>query len=1560
MIFPKNSISVTDMKMIRIMCKFEKVTKMRQSDMDMRNFFSGIMMCAVALAMAGCTPQREKDLVAAFENPPQEAKPVMIWQWMDGWVSREGITHDLEAYAEAGLGGVQNFQVGGPEQTDFAYEKYPVGSPGWKEMMRFAMEECARLGLSFGTHNCPGWSSSAYPDVTPEYSMLEMVWTVTPWRAGQRSAKLPQPTERLGFYRDICVLALPAGADPVPADAVQDVSAAMSGDGTLDWDPQGRSWEIYRFGYTTLNKRDDATSPASGAGLECDKMSREAVRRFFEGYPSMILDLAGDLAGKTLVDFEIDSYEQKSQSWTPAMEAEFASHRGYALRVWLPVLAGRTVESAARSAQFRTDWKATIEDLFAENYYAYMSELVKQTPGMRLLIQPYGDPLDPEKVASQDEDFILCGEFWTNPPTWGGRSIYQVSELAHKLGRREAYAEGFTCWPMNAWEDDPYKLKVVADKVFCVGINRLMLHAAASNPWPWAEPGMTFGKWGTQFTPGSTWWKAGGAKALFRYFAQCQALLQRGEFVENQVEGELLWIHRREGDIDIYFISNQKTDRAVTVDLPFAQGLVLDPGGSEFVVLRGGRRLPVTLNPGGVRSALALQPQQTLEGPWTLSFPEGLGAPSQVTLDSLTDWKDHGDPGVKYFSGTASYRRTFSAERPRGGRAFLDLGEVNVMAEVLVNGRSCGLLWRPPFVADVTDALRDGTNELEIRVTNLWVNRMIGDEFEPDDIVWGEPFRYGYAPGNPTVGSMIREVPQWLEENQPRPSPGRHAIMSFKFFSRYAPLRPSGMLGPVRLMTDGPRAAFRLDAGSEVTVRSAVQDPVACTALDIFGKDVRNVLSAECRLTDGDAQVLLALAGDPAFAGDPDVSSLAGRHEAFVMKVLPDGRLLLAGSDGHGVAYALMEFSRMIGVSPWEWWADCSPQPRKDFVLEADFKLFREPSVAYRGIFINDEDFAFVPWVTRTLEPTDIPGRIGPQTHAKIFELLLRLRANTFWPAMHGSSVPFFLTEGNREVARQYGIYIGTSHCEPMASNANGEWRVRGEGEYNFISNRERVLDFWRDRVSSVKDQEIIYTLGMRGIHDGPMSGADTPEAQKAALAEVLAAQRSMLSAEVNPDLTRIPQVFIPYKEVLDAYEAGLEVPEDVTLMWCDDNYGYIRHFPTEQERSRPGGNGVYYHVSYWGRPHDYLWLGTFSPALLYQQMGLAFDRGIRKMWILNVGDIKPEEYQIELFMDMAWDMDAVRKSGWQEHLRAFLTREFGPRLASGTLPVLLEHYRLAYIRKPEFMGATREEERDPSYRVVKDLPWSEAFVRERMAAYAALYDKAESLAEKAAPQRRTAFYHLVQYPVQAAARMNEKALQAQLARHGLADWAGADAAYDAIQELTARYNQGKWDGMMNAAPRSLPVFRRFPHETVDTPLRQDPRVFCAWDGSDTRGAVQPCEGLGYNGRAALLPCGETVDFRFRSAADPVLVSLRMVPTHPVSGTQLRLSLSVDGAQPVVFPYETYGRSEEWKDNVLNNQAVRDTVLHLSGKGIHTLALTALDEGVILDRILVCEAPEGR
>ena len=755
---------------------------------------------------------------------------------------------------------------------------------------------------------------------------------------------------------------------------------------------------------------------------------------------------------------------------------------------------------------------------------------------------------------------------------------------------------------------------------------------------------------------------------------------------------------------------------------------------------------------------------------------------------------------------------------------------------------------------------------------------------------------------------------------------------------------------------NGSKSSFSIKSGDTLDVyieKDAA--PVLGTAFNIFSEDLKTVLdagTADCS-DASEAQLVIVTCDNPAFSEDNDVMAIKGRHEAFVMKSLPEGRLLIAGSDAHGAAYGLMELSSMMGVSPWEWWADSHPATMKKFNLKKDFTTTQAPSVSYRGIFINDEDFALIPWNQKHYDPSVRPGKLGPEVNCKLFELLLRLKANSYWPAMHGSTLPFFLTEGNREVARQYGIYIGTSHCEPMASNANGEWRVRGNGEYNFISNKENVLDFWRERVEETASQEIIYTLGMRGIHDGPMAGAVTPEEQKQALSEVIAAQREMLSESLGRELTEVPQVFIPYKEVLLTYNEGLEVPEDVTLMWCDDNYGYVRHFPTEEERARSGGNGIYYHVSYWGRPHDYLWLGTFSPALLYQQMGLAYDKGIKDMWIVNVGDIKPAEYQIELFMDMAWDMDAVRSQGWKAHLNAFLTREFGARVAKQAFPVLQEHYRLAYIRKPEFMGNTREEERDPIYRQVKDLLWDEGTIRTRLDAYASLFDRIEAVSAKVPERVSTSFYHLVQYPVQAAAKMNEKALTAQLARHGLAEWADADAAYDAIQDLTARYNVDKWDGMMNAAPRNLPVFKKFAHEQAEGPLQAAPEVIASFNSIDcSAGKVEPCEGLGYEEGAAVMPVGQTIEYKFTSNAPASKVSIRLVPTHPVSSPQLRFTVSVDGGEAVEFASETYDRREAWKENVLNNEAVREMEVSIPA-GKHTVSIAALDEGEVLDRIII-------
>lgn len=738
------------------------------------------------------------------------------------------------------------------------------------------------------------------------------------------------------------------------------------------------------------------------------------------------------------------------------------------------------------------------------------------------------------------------------------------------------------------------------------------------------------------------------------------------------------------------------------------------------------------------------------------------------------------------------------------------------------------------------------------------------------------------------------------------------------------------------------------------------EEKVVQTALKLFICDYQSVFSASAAVDVRQGNIIVGTVGKSPLlkAVSADVSALTGKKQAFLLQVLPDGKLLVAGSDSHGTAYGIMELSRLIGVSPWEWWADVTPEKKTSFVLPAEYQTLQSPSVEYRGIFINDEDWGLMPWSSQTYEPSDIKGHIGPKTNACIFELLLRLRANTYWPAMHECTLPFFLTEGNRKVAEEYGIFIGSSHCEPMVCSAAGEWRRRGQGDYDYVNNSASVYKFWEDRVKEVAQQGNIYTLGMRGVHDGQMQGAKTVAEQKAVLERVLKDQRGLLQKYVNKDVTAIPQAFIPYKEVLDIYNAGLQVPDDVTLIWCDDNYGYIRHFPTAEERARKGGNGIYYHVSYWGRPHDYLWLGTFSPYLLHQQMKLAYDRGIQKMWVLNVGDIKPAEYQIELFLDMAWNIDEVNEIGVTAHLKSWLEREFGSNRAEELLPAMEAHYQLSYIRKPEFMGNTREEERDPKYKVIKDLPWSEQTISERLRSYTVLSDVVERIESNIPADRQDAYFQLVKYPVQAAAQMNRKILTAQLARHSKADWKQSDAAFDSIASLTQQYNSlqnGKWNRMMDFQPRKLPVFKRVEHTAATEPMVIDRKMLCKWNALEcTYGKPVPYEGLGYERKAAGIRKGSSLTFAFDDyGKDSVEVEIRLLPSHPLDEKQLRFAISVDEAVPQTVSYETKGRSEEWKENVLRNQAIRKVTLPINKQASHKLVITALDEGVVLDQVIL-------
>jgi hypothetical protein len=780
-----------------------------------------------------------------FRNPPQEKRPIMIWQWMDGVVTREGIRRDLEAFSQAGIGGVQNFQVGGSSQCVLRDTANAIGTGRWKELMRFAISECHRLGLSFGTHNCPGWSASACRDVCPELSMQKLVWseTVTAVRRGKVVLQLPLPegaSERMA-YRDVAVVAVPAG-DSVALESRVVLTDLMTAEGVLHWKKPHGAWRIFRFGQMANGKTNDGTAPYGGVGLECDKMSRKAVKAFWDAYPAMLVSLGNSEIGSTFRYLEMDSYEAGGQDWTELMPAEFQKRRGYEMVVWLPVVAGVTIGSKALSVRFMDDWRQTVTDLFAENYYGYMSELAHKN-SLKLLVQPYAtggarpfNPVDTRKVVNcLAPDDPISAEFWTHPD-WGWKDIPRVVDAARAAGHEIIRAEGFTCWPLNAWEDTPDDLKAIADKAFCLGINKLMLHAAAQNPWPEARPGMTFGMWGTQWTQGQTWWRD-GARPLFTYFARCQTLLQRGSYVDDyrstspslvSDNASMRWIHRRDGEADIYFVANtDSTNHLTTISIRGEPMIpeVWNPETGEILPAQAWQR-----HGGLTQVCLNLTQRQALfivlrrhafdNGPglmqrtpvaistvpvgktWTVAFPE-VGT---RVIHRLEPWNEMKDKDMKYFSGTATYTTVFPLLRKDVcSRYFLDLGVVKDIAVVRVNGDTCAVLWRAPFRADITDALRKGDNRVEVSVTNLWVNRMVGDELEPDDMEWAEPFRFGAVPREPAVGRFLKSVPQWLINGEPRPT-RRKAVMSFKFFGKDHPLKPAGMMGPVTLQpTQGVR-----------------------------------------------------------------------------------------------------------------------------------------------------------------------------------------------------------------------------------------------------------------------------------------------------------------------------------------------------------------------------------------------------------------------------------------------------------------------------------------------------------------------------------------------------------------------------------------------------------------------------------------------------------------------------------------------------------------------------------------------------------------------------------
>ena len=545
--------------------------------------------------------------------------------------------------------------------------------------------------------------------------------------------------------------------------------------------------------------------------------------------------------------------------------------------------------------------------------------------------------------------------------------------------------------------------------------------------------------------------------------------------------------------------------------------------------------------------------------------------------------------------------------------------------------------------------------------------------------------------------------------------------------------------------------------------------------------------------------------------------TLKGQWERYErVAVAANGRtyLLIAGSDRRGMIYGVVDLTREMGISAWEWWADVTPRRVDRITVKGDDTRSETPSVQYRGFFLNDEDWGLQPWAAKTYEPET--GDIGPKTYGRIFELMWRLKANTIWPAMHNVTRPFYTFPDNPKVADDYAMIVGTSHAEPMMRNNVREWDEKTRGDFNFLTNRDAIIRYWQERVVEAKRYENIYSLGLRGIHDGPMEGAETDEARKAVTTDVIAVQRNLLSRSLGKPVTEIPQALTIYKEVEDTYNAGLKVPDDVMLVWSDDNYGYVTRLSSPEEQKRSGGAGIYYHVSYWGRPHDYLWLSTTHPGLIREEMGRAWDQNARREWILNVGDIKPSEYLATYLMDLAFDHRNFAETP-RQHLQNFMTKQFGAAQGAEIAAIMMRYYDLAFERRPEFMGWDQTEPTTPT-RTSAYVQSDGEEAQHRLAAYADLVSRAEKVAAVLPADRQDAFFEMVLYTVRGAANLNTRILTLDLsalyAQQGRASAnlysEQAKAAQERIVAETARYNgmlNGKWRYMMDMAPRRLPVF---------------------------------------------------------------------------------------------------------------------------------------------------------
>ena len=714
--------------------------------------------------------------------------------------------------------------------------------------------------------------------------------------------------------------------------------------------------------------------------------------------------------------------------------------------------------------------------------------------------------------------------------------------------------------------------------------------------------------------------------------------------------------------------------------------------------------------------------------------------------------------------------------------------------------------------------------------------------------------------------------------------------------------------------------------------------------------------------------------------GKLDVSDVEGKWEAFGMQTIDnpmegvEKALVIFGSQPRATAYGMFELSRMAGVSPWIYWADVTPTTKTQLYVTPGRRIFGSPSVKFRGIFLNDEDFGLRPWAAKKMDTS--LNNFGPKTYAAIMELLLRLRANTLWPAMHAGSRAFWFEKTNIPLIMKYDIYMGSSHCEQMLRDNEYEWgktgdKFGGHGNDDWVwkSNKDMIKRYWAERVGESRGKNAIYTLGMRGVHDTGINGYSSTAERVAALTEIIAYQRQLLADSIG-DPTTIPQIFIPYKEVLDCYNAGLKVPDDVTLMWVDDNHGYIRQMPSPAEQARSGGNAIYYHISYWGTPASYLWLSTISPSLCSYELSKAYDQGIRDQWIINVGDIKPGEEELEFCMDLAWDINSWTPERAYLYSRDWAARTFGEDVASDIHAIKMAYYRLGIAAKPEHVQLCH-------------FDHSNAEIDARIAEYQDLYDKAVALRSRIPASLRNAYYELIEYPVCASTDQNIKLLRAR--QSFVYAWAGqgekalayakeAQTAFEGIKTLTTKYNTGiaggKWQGMMDYKPNNWSQHLMPAVATADDVATQQssilqPDVYILSGGSYTSASasVKRINGLGVEGSTATVWPLDMKAYTSTSSAPyaeyvvPVkkglnVIQVRCLPTFPINTSyDLRAGISVDGKAASVISIKVSAMTDTWDETVALGFFPASVHYNSTEDGTVSVRVSFMDPGLCISAV---------